>query len=58
MVNAENFNIIVDNDILYLTDDTTVLNIHIDSKLNCSSHVFHMCNVAGRQLNVLQRLKS
>ena len=58
MVNAENFNIIVDNDILYLTDDTTVLNIHIDSKLNCSSHVSNMCNVAGRQLNVLQRLKS
>ena len=32
-VNAEDFNIIVDNDILNLTDDMTVLGINIDNKL-------------------------
>ena len=56
-VNAEDFNIIVDNDILNLTDDMTVLGINIDNKLNFNSHVSSMCNKAGRQLNVLQRLK-
>ena len=56
-VNAEDFNIIVDNDILNLTDDMTVLGISIDNKLNFNSHVSSMCNKAGRQLNVLQRLK-
>ena len=34
----------------------TVLGITIDSKLNVNSHVSSMCNKAGRQLNVLQRL--
>ena len=33
-VNAEDFNIIVDNDILNLTDDMTVLGINIDNKLD------------------------
>ena len=56
-VNAEDFNIIVDNDILNLTDDMTVWGINIDSKFNLNSHVSSMCNKAGRQLNVLQRLK-
>ena len=56
-VNAEDFNIIVDNDILNLTDDMTVLGINIDNKLNFNSHLSSMCNKAGRQLNVLQRLK-
>ena len=56
-VNAEDFNIIVDNDILNLTDDMTVLGINMDNKLNFNSHVSSMCNKAGRQLNVLQRLK-
>ena len=56
-VNAEDFNIIVDNDILNLTDDMSVLGINIDNKLNFNSHVSSMCNKAGRQLNVLQRLK-
>ena len=32
-VNAEDFNIIVDNDILNLTDDMTVLGVNIDNKL-------------------------
>ena len=56
-VNADDFNIIVDNDILNLTDDMTVLGINIANKLNFNSHVSSMCNRAGRQLNVLQRLK-
>ena len=49
-VNAEDFNIIVDNYILNLTDDMTVLGINIDNKLNFNSHVSSMCNKAGRQL--------
>ena len=47
-VNAEDFNIIVDNDILNLTDDMTVLGINIDNTLNSNSHVSSMCNKAGR----------
>ena len=42
---------------LNLTDDMTVLGITIDSQLNFNVHVSNMCNKAGRQLNVLQRLK-
>ena len=34
-----------------------VLGVDIDDKLNFNSHVSNMCNKAGRQLNVLQRLK-
>ena len=50
-VNAEDFNIIVDNDILNLTDDMSVGYKHFNS------HVSSMCNKAGKQFNVLQRLK-
>ena len=56
-VNAEDFNIIFDNDILNLTDDMTVVGINIGNKLNFNSHVSSLCNKAGRQVNVLQRLK-
>ena len=35
----------------------TVLGVDIDDKLHFNSHVSNMCNKAGRQLNVLQRLK-
>ena len=35
----------------------TVLGVDIDDKLNFNSHVSNMCNKAGRQLNVFQRLK-
>ena len=55
-VNAEDFNIIVDNDILNLTDDMTVLGMNTDNKFNFNSDVSSMCNKAGKQLNVLQRL--
>ena len=30
----------------------------VDSKLKFNDHVYDMCTEAGRQLNVLQRLKS
>ena len=42
---------------LNLTDDMTVLGITIDSQLNFNVHVSNMCNKAGRQFNVLQRVK-
>ena len=56
-VNAEDVNIIVDNDTINITASMNVLGINIDDKLNFNSHVSNMCNKAGRQLNVLQRLK-
>ena len=34
-----------------------VLGVDIDDKFNFNSHVSNMCNKAGRQLNVLQRIK-
>ena len=48
---------VVDNDTIDLTASMNVLGINIDDKLNFNSHVSNMCNKAGRQLNVLQRLK-
>ena len=56
-VNAEDFNIIVDNDTIDLTASMNVLGINMAEKLNLNSHISNMCNKAGRQLNVLQRLK-
>ena len=56
-VSADVFNIIVDNDAINLTDPMHVLGVNRDDKLNSNSHVSNMCNKAGRQLNVLQRLK-
>ena len=56
-VNGDDINIIVDNDTLNLTDAMTVLGVDIDDKLHFNSHVSNMCNKAGRQLDVLQRLK-
>ena len=56
-VNGDDLNIIVDNDTLNLTDAMTVLGVDIDDKLHFNSNVSNMCNKAGRQLNVLQRLK-
>ena len=54
---ADDVDIIVNDTMLNLTDDMTVLGITIDSQLNFNVHVSNMCNKAGRQLNVLQRLK-
>ena len=54
---ADDFDIIFNDTKLNLADDMTVLGIAIDSQLNFNVHVSNMCNTAGRQLNVLQRLK-
>ena len=51
-------NIIVENTNLESTSSIKVLGVNIDSKLNFNDHVCDMCTTAGRQLNVLQRLKS
>ena len=56
-VNAEDFNIIVDNNALNLTDSMIALGVYIGDKFSFNSHVSKMCNKAGKQLNVLQRLK-
>ena len=58
----DDFNIITDNDTLNFTEALTFLGLDIDGKLNFDSHVSNnhvsnMLNKAGRQLNVLQRLK-
>ena len=56
---ADVFDIIVNDTTLNLIffADMTVLCITIDSQLNFNVHVSNMCNKAGRQLNVLHRLK-
>ena len=56
-VNAENFNIIVDNDTINLSNLMKILGVDIDDKLNFNSHVSNMCNKAGSKLDVLQPLK-
>ena len=47
----------MDNDILNRIDNMNVLGINIDSKFKFTCHVSSMCSMAGRQLNVLQRLE-
>ena len=54
---VDDLNIIVDNTKLESTSSIKVLGVNIDSKLNFNDHVCDMCTKAGRQLNVLQRLK-
>ena len=53
---VNDLNIIVEK--LEPTSSITVLGVNIDCKLNFNDHVCDMCTKAGRQLNVLQRLKS
>ena len=48
---AGDFDIIVDDTKLNLTNDMTVLGINMNSHLNFTMHVSNMCNKAGRQLN-------
>ena len=55
---VNDLNIIVENTNLESTSSIKVLGVNIDSKLNFNDHVCDMCTKAGRQLNVLQRLKS
>ena len=54
---VDDLNIIVENTKLESTSSIKVLGVNIDSKLNFNDHVCDMCTKAGRQLNVLQRLK-
>ena len=54
---ADDFDIIVNDTTLNLTDDMAGLGITIDSQLNFNVHVSNMCNEAGTQLNFLKRLK-
>ena len=55
---VDDLNIVVENTKLESTSSIKVLGVNIDSKLNFNDHVCDMCTKAGRQLNVLQRLKS
>ena len=54
---VDDLNIIVENTKLESTSSIKILGVNIDSKLNFNDHVCDMCTKAGRQLNVLQRLK-
>ena len=54
---VDDLNIIVENTKLESTSSIKVLGVNIDSKLNFNDHVCDMCTKAGRQLNLLQRLK-
>ena len=56
-VNAEDFNVIADNDTVNLTETINVLGVNIYDKLNFNGHLSNICNKAGRQLGVLKRLK-
>ena len=55
---VDDLNIMVENTKLESTSSIKVLGVNIDSKLNFNDHVCYMCTEAGRQLNVLLRLKS
>ena len=50
-------NVIVENIYLPSFDTMKVLGIDIDDRLTFDGHISNMCIKAGRQLNVLQRLK-
>ena len=54
---TDDFDNIVNDTMLNLTNHMTVLGFNIDSQLNLNVYVSNMCNKTGRQLNVLQRLK-
>ena len=53
----DGFMIPVNNTIISSTESMKVLGIMIDDKLNFTEHISNVCIKAGRQLNVLQRLK-
>ena len=54
---VDDLNIIVENTKLESTSRIKVRGVDIDYKLNFNDHVCVMCTKAGRQLNVLERLK-
>ena len=47
----------VENTIISSSEEMKVLGVTIDDKLNFTEHISDVCTKAGRQLNVLQRLK-
>ena len=47
----------VNDNLITATSLMKILSIHIDSKLNFNGHIAFLCTKAGRQLNVLQRMR-
>ena len=47
----------VNDNVITATSTMKILGIHIDSKLNFNGHIAFLCTKAGRQLNVLQRMR-
>ena len=47
----------VNDNVIRATSIMKILGIHIDSKLNFNGHIAFLCTKAGRQLNVLQRMR-
>ena len=47
----------VENTIISSLEEMKVLGVTIDDKLNFTEHISDVCTKAGRQLNILQRLK-
>ena len=47
----------VENTIISSSEEMKVLGVTIDDKLNFTEHISDVCTKAGRQLNILQRLK-
>ena len=47
----------VNDNVITATSTMKILGIHIDSKLNFNRHFAFLCTKAGRQLNVLQRMR-
>ena len=47
----------VNDNVITATSTMKILGMHIDSKLNFNGHIAFLCTKAGRQLNVLQRMR-
>ena len=47
----------VNDNVITATSAMKISGIHIDSKLNFNGHIAFLCTKAGRQLNVLQRMR-
>ena len=49
--------IVVNDNVITATSTLKILGIHTDSKLNFNGHIAFLCTNAGRQFNVLQRMR-
>ena len=47
----------VNDNVITATSTMKILGMHIDSKFNFNGHIAFLCTKAGRQLNVLQRMR-